>query len=197
MSKAKPYDPARAMRQRLNVLATREAARVERGEVNAGIAETVTLAEAKGGEFEKPTQAPGRQPPVRRLSGLAWLSSKDRLSALQMRAGLAYAEAFQGSRPPTGPKSCLNDAVGGSGVNVDFMALQRAMQRRLVYEARLARMRRRLGNQTDILKALDTICGEERTPREASANGQDAHALEAVLRVGLDLLAGEIPQVQE
>lgn len=180
-------------RERLE--ARRYVARQEQAATREGIAERVTLGEGRGEGFAVPRQVPGRAPPVRRLSGLAWLANKGRLSPLQMRAGLAYAEAYQGAQPPPGLRSTLDDTVGGRA-GIDFAALQAAMRRRLIHEARLARFRRKLGHQTDLLRALDTICGDEKTPREATANGQDAHALEAVLRVGLDLLAGATPQVQ-
>jgi len=60
--------------------------------------------------------------------------------------------------------------------------------------ARLAFYRRRLSDQATLVQALDLICGQELTPREATASERDAGKLEAVLVVALDILASPEPK---
>jgi hypothetical protein len=53
----------------------------------------------------------------------------------------------------------------------------------------LGGLRRRLSHHPDLVSACDLICGEEKTPREATGAERDAARLEAVLKVALDLIA--------
>src|SRR5437763_4534966 len=92
----RPYDPARAMRERLKVLEARERSRTEAKAVAEGVAETVDLSEARGAAFEK-TPAPrgGRETPYRRQAGLEWLARKGRITPRQFQAGEAYGAAWR------------------------------------------------------------------------------------------------------
>ena len=55
----RPYDPARAMRERLKILERREAARTEALAVAQGVAETVALSQARGAAFDRETPQRG------------------------------------------------------------------------------------------------------------------------------------------
>src|SRR4051794_37186202 len=92
----KPYDPARAMRERLKTLEARERARTEAHAVAEGVAETVELARTRGAEFDKPAARKGeRETAYRRQPGLEWLLRKGRISAAQRAAGEAYGACYR------------------------------------------------------------------------------------------------------
>src|SRR5438270_8882608 len=92
----RPYDPARAMRERLKTLEARERARTEARAVAEGIEETVELGRERGGAFDKPAARRGeRQTPYRRQTGLEWLVRKGRITARQAAAGEAYGACYR------------------------------------------------------------------------------------------------------
>jgi hypothetical protein len=85
----RPYDPARAMRERLKVLEARARGHAEARAVAEGVAETVSLARSRGAAFEKPAARRGeRETPYRRQTGLDWLLRKGRISEGQKAAGV-------------------------------------------------------------------------------------------------------------
>ena len=61
---------------------------------------------------------------------------------------------------------------------------------------KLAHYRRLLHGQPALIAACDSVCGLELTPREASSGDREAGKLEAVLLVGLDILAAAAGSAQ-
>jgi hypothetical protein len=187
----RPYDPARAMRERLKILEARERGRSEAQAVSEGVEETVTLSQARGAAIEKAPAKPGeRSTPYQRRSGLEWLASKGRITERQRLAGERYGACYRraGAEPAIG--STLNLTPGASlpgGPSLGLL-LKMAHGRRQA-EAELAARRAVLFGQGDLVTACDLICGQELTPREAAGGDRDAARMEAVLKVGLDLLA--------
>jgi hypothetical protein len=187
----RPYDPARAMRERLKILEARERGRSEAQAVAEGVEETVTLSQARGAAIEKTPAKPGeRSTPYQRRSGLEWLASKGRITERQRLAGERYGACYRraGAQPAIG--STLNLTPGASlpgGPSLGLL-LKMAEGRRQA-EAELAASRAALFGQGDLVTACDLICGQELTPREAAGGERDAARMEAVLKVGLDLLA--------
>ncbi|HVI33824.1 hypothetical protein [Phenylobacterium sp.] len=185
------FDPARATRERLQVLERREKARAEARAVADGVAETVALSRARGGAFSKEGGArPGRETPYRRQTGLEWLARKGRLTPLQAAAGERYGDAYRrcGAAPSLGSTLEVQPgSTAGSGPTIG-MVLKMAEGRRRA-EATLHHYRRQLLGQADLIAACDLCCGKELTPREAAGGDRDAARLEAVLKVALDILA--------
>jgi hypothetical protein len=185
------YDPARAMRERLMVLEAREKGRVEARAVADGVAETVSLARARGAAFEKPAAKRGaRETPYRRQSGLDWLARKGRISAAQQAAGETYGAAWRraGSAPTIGSTLEVQPSGGlAAGPSLGLVLKQAAGRQRA--QAELAGFRARLFGQSDLVTVCDLVCGQDLTPREAGGGDRDAARIEAVLKVALDLLS--------
>ena len=186
----RPYDPARAMRERLKVLEARERARTEARAVAEGVAETVRLDAERGAAFEKPPARRGeRETAYRRQTGLDWLARKGRITPRQKAAGERYGAAFR--RAQAGPSigSTLEVQPSGgqaAGPSLSQLLKQAAGRARAADE--LAAMRARLFGQSDLVSVCDLVCGRELTPREAAGGDREAGRLEAVLKVALDLL---------
>ena len=186
----RPYDPARAMRERLKALEARERARTEARTVAEGVDESVELARARGAEFEKPTPRRGeRETPYRRQAGLEWLAKKGRITAAQRQAGEAYGAAFRRAGAAQRIGSTLEVQPGGGSASGPSLALVlRRAEGRMRAEETLAAMRARLFGQGDLVDVCDQVCGRELTPREAGGGDREALRIEAVLKVALDLL---------
>ena len=186
----RPYDPARAMRERLKVLEARERARTEARAVAEGVAETVDLARYRGAEFEKPAARRGeRETAYRRQTGLEWLANKGRISAEQRQMGEAYGAAFRRAGQGARIGSTLEVQPGGGGAAGPELALVlRRAEGRMRAEEALAVMRQRLFGQGDLVSVCDQVCGRELTPREAGGGEREGLRVEAVLKVALDLL---------
>ncbi len=188
----RPYDPARAMRERLRKLEQREAGRLEAHAVAEGVAETVALDGDRGAEFEKPpVQRGGRETPYRRQAGLEWLAKKGRITVQQKAAGERYGEAYRraGAAPALASSLQAAGTHGGLSAGAPLALLLKLAEGRRRAEARLAAYRTRLFTQSDLVTACDLICGQELTPREAGGGDRDAARIEAVLKVALDILA--------
>lgn len=180
-------------RQRFMRLEDQAKARAEEASVTQGMAETVTLGEARGAVFDQPPAKRGeRRKPFRRLSGLEWMYSKAKLTDDQRAAGERYGDAFRKAHPDVPIRSILNrDPTSGGGCSIAHL-LADAEER--VYAAeKLAMYRRQLNNHRHLTDICDRICGEEMTPRQASDNGRGAEAVEAVLVIALDLLIIHLP----
>ncbi|HEY0436748.1 MAG TPA: hypothetical protein VGC92_08915 [Phenylobacterium sp.] len=186
----RPYDPARAMRERLKTLEARERARTEARAVAEGVAETVDLARGRGAEFEKPAARRGeRETAYRRQAGLEWLERKGRITAAQRQAGEAYGAAFRRAGEEARIGSTLEVQPGGGAAAGPSLALVlRRAESRMRAEAALAAMRERLFGQGDLVSVCDQVCGRELTPREAGGGEREGLRVEAVLKVALDLL---------
>ena len=187
----RPYDPGRAMRERLKTLEARERARSEARAVAEGVAETVGLSADRGAAFDKAAVVRGgRETPYRRQAGLEWLAKKGRISAAQRQAGEAYGAAFRRAAAAQRIGSTLEVQPGGgsSGGPALALVMRRAEGRMRAAEA-LAAMRERLFGQGDLVSVCDQVCGRELTPREAGGGDREALRIEAVLKVALDLLA--------
>jgi hypothetical protein len=187
----RPYDPARAMRERLKILEARETARAEGRAVAEGVAETVALARSRGAAFEKTAARKGeRETPYRRQAGLEWLLKKGRISERQKAAGESYGERFRraGATPAMGSTLEVQPS-GGLAAGPSLGLVLRQAAGRLKAEEELAAMRTRLFGQSDLVSVCDLICGQELTPREAGGGDREAARIEAVLKVALDILA--------
>jgi len=157
--------------------------------VSAGVAETVALSRARGAAIE--VETPGRGP-YRRQTGLDWLAGRGRISATARAAGERYGQAWRRARmDPSIPSSLdVQPGGGGAGRAASLSRILAHAEGTAAAQHRLADLRARLSHQCDLVAACDAICGEEKTPREASGGDRDAGRLEAVLKVALDLLAG-------
>jgi hypothetical protein len=187
----RPYDPARAMRERLKRLEAQARARTEARAVGEGVAETVGLAQARGAEFEKAAVVRGgRETPYRRQTGLEWLTRKGRITPRQRQAGEAYGAAFRrAAAAPTIGSTLEAQPSGGLAAGPSLGQILRTAAGRERAERELAAMRERLFGQGDLVSVCDAICGRELTPREAGGGDREALRIEAVLKVALDLLA--------
>lgn len=179
----------RLERERLAELERRGRARREARAVADGVSETVVLEQARGAAFSAPDCA-ARSRPYRRLTGLEWLGRKGRITPAQRRAGEGYGACFRLAAAEAAIPSTLGHEPG-SGSGAPLLAVVARAERRLRAAERLAALRGRLGRQADLVQACDRICGEGLTPREAAGGEREAGRLEAVLRVALDLLAGD------
>lgn len=186
-----PYDPARATRERLKLMAARELARTEARAVTEGVTETVALSEARGSEFTKsPVERGARETPYRRQAGLEWLALKGRITARQKRAGEAYGAFYRRAGVVAQIGSTLEvQPSGGLPAGPSLGLVLRTAAGRAQAEAGLQAMRARLFGQSDLVTVCDLICGQELTPREAGGGDRDALRIEAVLKVALDILA--------
>jgi hypothetical protein len=184
------YDPARAMRERLKILEARERGRTEARAVAEGVAETVTLSQARGAAIDKaPAQRGERETPYHRRSGLEWLFAKGKITERQRLAGERYGECYRraGLHAPLTSSLALGPSGGTAGGPSLGFLLKLAEGRRQA-QAGLAARRAALFGQGDLVTACDRICGQEMTPREAAGGERDAARMEAVLKVALDLL---------
>lgn len=188
-------DPAlkaqRAARERLARLERQAKARVEAVEVAEGVAETVALSRARGAAVLGPETGSraARAQPYRRLSGLDFLEAKGRIAPAAKAAGERYGWAYRRVKLETAIPSTLSDRVRGEFMAPSLAETLAHGEATAVARRKLAEFRRRLSGQADLVAACDLICGEEKTPREATGGERDAGRLEAVLKVALDLLA--------
>lgn len=191
----RPYDPARATRERLLKLERQEKAKAEARAVADGVAESVALARQRGAAFDKPAARRGeRETAYRRQSGLEWLLRKGRITARQAAAGERYGAAYRraGATPTLGSTWEVLPGQGDpQGPSLAQILRQGAGRRQA--EARLEAYRAALLGQMDLIVACDLCCGRELTPREAAGGDRDAARLEAVLKVALDILAAAAP----
>lgn len=184
---ARPYDPARAIRERLQRIERRDRERDEARAVSEGVAETLGLDLDRGAAFEAPR--PGARGAYRRQAGLDWLARKGRLTAPQKAAGERYGACWRRAAQAPSIGSTLDVQPGMAGEGPSLAALLAKADGRRWAQARLSLYRSQLSSQPDLIAACDRICGEELTPREAAGGEREAGRLEAVLRVALDILA--------
>ncbi|MBW8812494.1 MAG: hypothetical protein JF588_03620 [Caulobacterales bacterium] len=184
-------DPAREARDRLLRLEQRAKAREEGQAVAEGVAETVALSRARGSAIEAPAAGPGRGA-YRRQEGLAWLARKGRITAAARAAGERYGWAYRRAKLEGSIRSTLDVRPGGGFAGAPPLeAVLAHGEGTELARRKLAQFRARLLRQPDLVAACDLICGEEKTPREATGDEREALRLEAVLKVALDILAGE------
>jgi hypothetical protein len=179
----RPYDPAKAIRDRLKAMEQRQQARGEAEAVAEGVAETVALAAERGTAFEKRDGLYQRQP------GLDFLARKGRLSVAQKAAGERYGACYRRAMASAMIGSTLEVQPGMSAAGPPLSALLAQAEGRRQAELKLAMYRRQLLGQADLIAACDRVCGRELTPREAAGGEREASRLEAVLLVALDILA--------
>lgn len=159
--------------------------------VAEGVAETVALSRARGQAVAEPEGA-GHRGPYRRQTGLEWLAGRGRISGPARAVGEQYGHAWRRVRLEAQIPCSLAVTPGGGRATAPPLdrvlahAEGTARARTL-----LGRLRARLSHHPDLVAACDAICGEEKTPREAAAGDREAGRLEAVLKVALDLMAGE------
>lgn len=180
-------DLARLQRQREMMEARRARIQAEASAVSQGVAETVALSRARGAAIAAP-ESRDRAKPYRRQAGLEWLAMKGRLSPAQKSAGERYGALYRrvsgGAR--IGSSLEVKPDAGSAGAPLP-QVLARA-EASAQAAARLAALRLRLSHHPALVGACDLVCGQELTPREATAGEREAGRLEAVLAVALDLL---------
>ena len=166
---------------------------IESRDITRGVEETVGLTRARGAAFVS-LESPGREQTrtYRRQTGLDWLAAKGRLSVAQHTAGLRYGAIYRKVRGEVALRSSLNLQPGEAGSQPLAAVLGQAEARMRASEALVAQ-RRILGQQAALVAACDLVCGDERTPREATGNDREAGRMEAVLAVALDLLCANAP----
>lgn len=186
----RPHDPARATRARLGLLERRDKAKAEARQVADGVAETVALSRRRGASFDEPGEVRGeRETAYRRVGGLEWLTRKGRISARQAQAGERYGQVYRRAEQAPAIGSSLDVQPGrGDAAGPPLAMLLKQGAGRQQAEAALARYRRQLMGQADLISACDQVCGRELTPREAAGGERHAARLEAVLKVALDIL---------
>lgn len=174
----------RAQRRRMIEAAGREAKAAERRAVGEGIDNTVALGEARGGAFTRATGSGA----VRRQSGLGWLASQGKLTFDQVAAGLTYGADYRTVKiHPGAIRSNLGDHTPGNGI-LNIGAIVHAANARHAAQQRLDRAFDALHGQMDLVNAMNVICGQEKTPREAGGNAVGAAVITARLVIALDLL---------
>lgn len=146
--------------------------------------DTLVLAEARGEEITRFQSRPGeREKPMRRLSGLDWLWFKNRISTIQMGAGLKYGDTYRRATDVS-IRSGANDVyLGGDGAA--------GQQKRMEAQDELEDVREvGLAGHVELIVLCDMVAGEGMRVRELSG-GNDAVATkkEAQFQVALDLLA--------
>jgi len=192
MSPRKPrYTPAEALALKVR---RQEQAKADARAVREGVAETTALAEARGSEFNRPPLARGeREKPIKRMSGLDWLFSRKlaRISFEMKLVGERYGRLWRQAHDETSMRSCIDDSVRGFGQEPAATAV-RAAAARVEAQEDLDKLRAAVGYQVHLVEALDLICGQELTPREAASNGRGAAVIECALTVALDLLVQHV-----
>lgn len=177
--------------QALREEAARSRAKAEADAVNAGVAETLTLDHQRGAEFLAPESKRGeRAKPIRRLTGLEWLYRKGKITDDQKAVGERYGAIMRVAQSPTSIRSNLNQAPGGTGSrDGNMQQMIAAADRKIAAAHKLVTLQASLRHQGELIGALNMVAGIGMTPREASRNGAQAAALEALVIVALDLLA--------
>lgn len=177
-------------RHRLLELERQERARKEAAAVAHGIAETACLEAQRGVEYLVPEQRRGeRAKPIRRHTGLTLLHSLGRITDDEARVGYIYGTLWRAIREDPSIRSNLNRGTGGGSDRTLTLRLRLAEAEGRVQAAqRLDQLHARLFWRDDLIRALDTICGRELTPRLATRNGREAQALEDLVVTALELL---------
>lgn len=190
MSRRRNTDLAAIERQRLLEEERQARARAEAQAVATGIAETACLQAQRGVEFIVPEQRRGeRAKPIRKHTGLTLLHSRGRITDDMARVGIIYGQLFRTLLADPSLRSNLNRGAGGGGDRDSTLRLRLAeAEGRVQARAAMVRMHARLFWRTDLISALNTVCGRELTPRLATRNGQEAARLEALVVEALDLL---------
>lgn len=181
-------------RDRLLRLERQAKSGAEAAAVTAGVAETVALSRARGAAIAEVRPRRGRTcvQPYRRQTGLDWLAGKGRIDAAARAAGERYGQAYRRVKLEAAIPSTLSERVRGGFVAPALSEIVAHGEGTEAARRRLDAFRRRLCRQADLVAACDLICGEEKTPREAAGGDRDAARLEAVLKVALDILAGDV-----
>lgn len=184
---------ARLERERLLTAERRGKARLEAREVAEGVEETVALSLARGAAIEAPDGRRGeREKPYRRMTGLDWLARRGVLTDAQKAMGERYGACYRQARGGGSIGSTLDIKPGlGMADGRPLANVVAQAEANLQASQRLARYRRRLHDQAALVAACDMICGEEMTPREATGHDRQAHGLERVLHVALDILSAD------
>lgn len=126
--------------------------------------------------------------------GLAWLARKQRISAAQAKAGLAYRDLFRhvvdfgGADVGSCVERLKTAGRGGAYVAPNGSAYTAGQARAELFRLRWVVM----GGQADLQIALDGVCGVGHTlDYLAGGNRQRREQLGTALRIGLDLLVAD------
>lgn len=167
-------------------------ARREAQDVHQGVTETLVLGDRRGEEFLAPGDDRGRPRPVRRLTGLEYLTGRSLLTEAQLTAGERYGSAWRDTQGGESLKSCLDVGAGGRGDGPQPAFLLSRAEWRANRRDQLTHMRAAVKHPR-LIAALDAVCGQELTPRQAAGSGRDATVTIELVRVALDILAEELP----
>lgn len=144
------------------------------------IVETAKLAALRGDIVSIPSRStPGRSA-ARRINGIDWLLSKNRLDQHQHQAADRYATDYSVANTVSLPTG-LREPTGGAP---DAAQIRRAQAERRLTLAR----ERALNGHAGMIALCDTVIGEGKRIRQISNDQEAAHKNEAVLIVALDLL---------
>lgn len=188
MAKPDHIDLMERKQRQAHVKTERQAAAKEEAlAVARGVEETVGLRKGRGEEFDAPKpKRGGRMPPVRRLTGLQWVTRRGLLNPRQLEAGEKYGAVYREANREASLRSVLDREVRGEPTGDMLRQAERANQARAV----LNRYRTWIG-YGQLIDVCDEVCGKEMTPREAGGNGPRGEMKEALLLVALDLLSRE------
>lgn len=150
-------------------------------------AKTVSKAKEAKPERDRTVMTGRADEPIVR-DGLAWLVKKNKLTARQRLAALAYRKVYREPQPGA-MKSHLDDSAkgGGSGCPPDY--------NQAFYDAQIQLKSYRgcaLQNHGDMISVMDAVIGNGLTIAEYSGVGTDSRKIsryEVILLLALDLLA--------
>ncbi len=155
-------------------------ARAEALVVGNGMAETISLAQARGETVDTDRAGSTR---ILNRDGLLWLKQKKRMSQAEMAALERYRDLYE--RAHAGPTGSSWNAAGGGGAGMGPKAEVRAQA---IWE--LDDARKAVCHDEQMIRLLDQVAGLGVTLRDLGQGQKDAvNSLETELRVAARLLA--------
>lgn len=153
--------------------------------LDARLAETVRLAEARGEAIIRTPRKPGEaRKPMRRVDGLTWLWNKKKLTPSQKVAGERYGEDWRIGEEQ-GIRSCLDIKIRGGLPGEGPEARRLRAKRRLEIAREQA-----LAGQAKLISLCDLVCGQGALVTDLAGGGwREVVAHEENLATALDLLA--------
>lgn len=140
------------------------------------------------------TAKAGRSPRVqhqgRRMTGIAWLLEKKRISPRQAAAGERFGALYRAANMEGGEplRSCLDISPGGGG-GLGLPPTSTAAEWIAAARAELVLAYAAIGWHDGLVASCELICGHGQRPREISTVQRETEEIENGLRIALDLLA--------
>jgi hypothetical protein len=169
----------------LHALEARERQRLRAENVAEGLADTITLARARGETVEAPVRGPVR---IASRDVLGWMFGRQGLTADQFRAGRAFQRLYE----RCDPERCLapiqlGGRVSGRGGDSDAFAEQLAQAGDDLSAAR--KLCASLPDGKMVLAAVDWCAGASKPISALASTASRREAYANALRRGLDALA--------